>query len=475
MRRVFRSERTDQKGIGVSTPHWGRPRPVAGLVLGVTLALAITAVLLPFRDSVSRASPALLLVVPVVVAGTLGGRLAAVLTALIGAIAFDVVFIPPVGSLPVALSGDVVALIVFLIVASLVGTLAANEAGRRRSAEQRSLELQTMHETRAEVAAARQRLAEEQGRIEVLERVDEQRAALLRGVSHDLRTPLAAIRAAATGLRSDTDYSPAERDRLLGVVGDQAQRLDRLVANLLSLSRIEAGGLRLVHRSVDIPELLEQTLDPLRRLFAPTVLRLETEGVVAPVPADYVQVGQVVTNLVENAVRHAPSGSTVRISATTAPDGWVRVGVTDQGRGIDPAERELIFEPFRTGSASSSTGVGLAICRGIIAAHGGRIEAGAAPDGGACVSFTLPPTPTGPTPTGPTPTGVTPTGSTPTRATPTGSTPTRATSTGSTPTRATSTGSAPIGAATSPPVPRAAVPAQAQTPRPAVPVTGDVG
>jgi two-component system sensor histidine kinase KdpD len=163
------------------------------------------------------------------------------------------------------------------------------------------------------------------------------------------------------------------------------------------------------------------------------VLRLETGGVVAPVPADYVQVGQVVTNLVENAVRHAPSGSTVRISATTAPDGWVRVGVTDQGRGIDPAERELIFEPFRTGSASSSTGVGLAICRGIIAAHGGRIEAGAAPGGGACVSFTLPPTLTGPTPTGPTSTA----------------------------------------AATSPPVPRAA--AQAQAPRPAVPVTGDVG
>jgi K+-sensing histidine kinase KdpD len=364
------------------------PRVVTGLVVGLGLALALTAVLAPFRSSVSRASPALALVVPVVVAGILGGRIPAVVTAVVGGASFDVTFLPPVGGISVAVSGDVVGLVVFLVVAILVGTLAADPAPRRHAAEHRSVELQVAHTELARVSAERARLVEEHGRLEVLERVDEQRSALLRSVSHDLRTPLAAIRAAATDLGDDAGWTPGQRDQLLGVIGSQAQRLDRLVANLLSMGRIEAGALRPALRSVDLGELLTDTVVPLRTLFAPARVELVTEGPLPPVWADYVQIEQVVTNLVENAVRHGPKGGTVTITAT-GEDGSTRVTVADQGPGIAPGQEAVIFEPFRTGGASTSTGVGLAICRGIVDAHGGRIGV-LASDVGARLSFSLP-------------------------------------------------------------------------------------
>jgi K+-sensing histidine kinase KdpD len=369
---------------------WGSrsPRVLTGLVVGLGLALALTAALAPFRSSVSRASPALVLVVPVVVAGILGGRISAVVTAVVGGASFDVTFLPPVGGISVAVSGDVVGLVVFLIVAILVGTLAADQAARRHAAEQRSIELQVAHTELARVSAERARLVEEHGRLEVLERVDEQRSALLRSVSHDLRTPLAAIRAAATDLGDDAGWTPGQRDQLLGVIGSQAQRLDRLVANLLSMGRIEAGALRPALRSVDLGELLTDTVVPLRTLFAPARVELVTEGPLPPVWADYVQIEQVVTNLVENAVRHGPKGGTVTITAT-GEDGSTRVTVADQGPGIAPGQEAVIFEPFRTGGASTSTGVGLAICRGIVDAHGGRIGV-LASDVGARLSFSLP-------------------------------------------------------------------------------------
>lgn len=376
---------------------WDRsPRVATGLVLGLALALTLTAALAPFRTSVSRASPALALVVPVVVAGIIGGRIPAVVTSLIGGMAFDVIFLPPVGGISVALSGDAVGLLVFVAVAILVGTLSADQAARRHAAEARTVELQeahaelqAAHAELAAVSAERARLAEEHSRLEVLERVDEQRSALLRSVSHDLRTPLASIRAAATDLGDDAGWTTGQRDQLIGVIASQAQRLDRLVANLLSMGRIEAGALCPALRSVDLGELLTDTAGQLCTLFTPARMELVVADPLPPVQADYVQIEQVIINLVENAVRHSPRGSTVTITAAPDPAGGARVTVVDEGPGIDPEEEAAIFEPFRTGGGSASTGVGLAICRGIVDAHGGSIEV-LASERGARLSFVLP-------------------------------------------------------------------------------------
>jgi two-component system sensor histidine kinase KdpD len=129
----------------------------------------------------------------------------------------------------------------------------------------------------------------------------------------------------------------------------------------------------------------------LARLFTDVKLEVNVPDDLPLVDADYVQVDQVFTNLLENAARHSAAGETVRVSAgASGSDGFVDVSVTDEGPGIDPNERDHLFEPFRAGSGSTSTGVGLAICKAIVEAHGGHISAKNGPDGGARFTFTLP-------------------------------------------------------------------------------------
>ncbi len=373
------------------------PEPVAGLGLGVALVVVVTLVLLPFHTHVSRAIPALVLVLPVVVAGVVGGRVAAVGTAVGASAAFSLGFIPPVGTLRVAVSDDAVALAVFMVVAIAIGTLVALETDRRRAAEQRAEEIQAMHVELQALVATQARLRKEAERLAVMEQVDAQRAALLRSVSHDLRTPLASIRAVASDLRAGAAHTGAIRDELLGLVCDEAERLDRIVGNLLSLSRIETGALQPDRQAVALDELMAELSKRLSRLFADVVLVVDLPPTLPLVDIDYVQVDQVLTNLLENAARHAPPGSTVRVTAEANGEqvavrtgGYVAVTVSDEGPGVDPGELEHIFEPFRTGRASTSSGVGLAICKAIVEAHGGMISAGNTATGGARFHLTLP-------------------------------------------------------------------------------------
>jgi two-component system sensor histidine kinase KdpD len=370
-----------------------RPGPawLVGLGIGVAAVVVATVSLLPFRSHLGRATPALIMVLPVVVAGVLGGRVAAIVTAVIGAAAFSIAFIPPVGTLRVAVSEDAVALVVFTVVAIAVGTLVAAQRERRLAAEQRAAQIAAMHEQFQELVAEQDRLREETARLAVVERIGEQRAALLRSVSHDLRTPLATIRAVASDLRAGASYDGPLRDELLGLVCDEAERLDRIVANLLSMSRIEAGALQPDRQAVALDELMADVVRRLSRLFDGVALDVAVPTGLPLLDIDYVQVDQVFTNLLENAARHSPPGSTVRVAAVACPDGSrVEVTIADEGTGIDPNDFEAIFEPFRTGGRYPSTGVGLAICKAVIEAHGGTITARNGADGGACLACTLP-------------------------------------------------------------------------------------
>ena len=365
-------------------------RPLwAGLAAGTALSIAATVILVPLRSATTPATPALVLVLPVVAAGVLAGRLAAVATAVIAASAFNLAFISPYWTFKVAALEDGVALSVFLAVALVVGALVAREADRRRAAELRTAEMQALHERYEELAAERQRLAEETTRLAVLEQVDQQRSALLRSVSHDMRTPLATIRAVTSDLRAGAHYDEVTRDELLDLVGDEAERLDRIVANLLSLSRIEAGALQPDRQAVALDELVAERVKRLKRLFIQVRLQVEIPSELPLVDADYSQLDQVLTNLMENAARHSPPRSTVRVGARERGP-MVEVWVSDEGPGVPAFERQRIFEAFRRGEGSASSGVGLAICRAIVEAHGGSIEVSTAPAGGARFSFTLP-------------------------------------------------------------------------------------
>jgi len=357
--------------------------------LGTGLALIGAVALVPVRDDVTRATPALGLVLPIVVAGLLGGRGPALVTAVVAAAALNVVFIPPHWTFDVDAIDDLVALVVFLVVAAVVGTLVAREGERRLAAESRAGELARLNEDLVAMEQERSRLAEEATRAAVLERVDAQRAALLRSVSHDLRTPLSTIRAVASDLQSGTHYDAATRADLLSLVADEAERLDRLVANLLSLSRIEAGALDPDRQAVAVEELVAHAVKRLGRMVHDVRVELDLPDDLPLADGDYTQIDQVVSNLLENASRHAPPGSCIRIGARPVA-GTIDVWVDDEGGGIDRAERERIFEPFRRGGGSTSSGIGLAICKAIVEAHGGRIEATEAPGGGARFRFSLP-------------------------------------------------------------------------------------
>jgi len=330
----------------------------------------------------------LVLVVPIVVAALVGGRVAALIVVPVGVLAFNVVFIPPHWTLNVDALDDGVALAVFGLVAVVVGTLVARAGERRQSAEDRAAELQALNRELQAVQRERERLAEEATRAIVLEKLDEQRSALLRSVSHDLRTPLATIRAVASDLLGDASYDEATRAELLGLVADESERLDRLVANLLNLSRIEAGALRPDRQAVAMEELVMHTVKRLERLLGPRRVQVALAEV-SLVDGDYTQLEQVVTNLLENAARHAPPTSTVRVGGRDAGD-WAEVWVDDEGPGIAASERQQVFEAFRRGEGSSSSGIGLAICKAIIEAHGGTITADVAPSGGARLIFSVP-------------------------------------------------------------------------------------
>jgi two-component system sensor histidine kinase KdpD len=363
--------------------------PVLGIALGLATVVVASAALVPVRADVTRATPALVLVLAVVVAAVVGGSLAAAVTALVGAAAYNLVFIPPFWTFKVNVADDWVALGVFLAVALAMGLLVAGQAERRRAAEQREAELRSLYDHVRTMAEERERLTEEATRAQVLERVDEQRAALLRSVSHDLRTPLASIRAVASDLRDGTAYDEETRIELLATVCEEAERLDRIVANLLSLSRIEAGALTPDRQAVALDELVADRVRRLGALFRQTRLQVDVPSDLPLVDGDYTQLDQVVTNLMENAARHAPPASIVRVNAEER-NGAVELRVADEGIGVPDWERLRIFEPFRKGEGSRSSGVGLAICKAIVEAHGGTIDVERTVGGGATFVVALP-------------------------------------------------------------------------------------
>lgn len=368
----------------------GELRPRLSLILGSATLVGAVALLLPFRDELDRAVPALGLVLPVLLAAVVGGRGPALAVAVLAAIALNLFFLVPYGTFRVAVWEDVVALIAFLTVAGTAGTLTKGINRSRRDVAHHSAEIADLRAAVESSDHERGALEREAQRVRELEAVEEQRAAILRSVSHDLRTPLATIRAVASDLRSGTRYDDATRNELLDIVGDEAERLDRLVANLLSLSRIEAGAMPTQRQAVDLAELVRERVRRLHRLFHQVRIVADVPDDLPLVDGDYSQLDQLVTNLLENAARYAPARSTVTVSASPLSDGAVLVAVQDEGVGVPEYERTRIFEAFRRGDESRSSGVGLAICKGIVQAHEGRIWVDRTAGGGATFYATLP-------------------------------------------------------------------------------------
>lgn len=245
------------------------------------------------------------------------------------------------------------------------------------------------------LAIERARLLESETRAQVLEESDRLKTSLLSSVSHELRTPLATIKAAITGLRSETvDWDSTARKELLETVEEETDHLNQLVENLLNMSRIEAGVLKPRREWNSLEEIIASVVkrfrQPAQSLSHP--IQVELAENLPLVPVDYLQMEQVFTNLISNSMKYSPAESPVCIQAWAKDQQVIQVQVINQGPPVPTEHLERIFDKFYRITAAdrvTGAGLGLSICKGIIEAHEGRIWAENLADGFA-FKFILP-------------------------------------------------------------------------------------
>jgi two-component system sensor histidine kinase KdpD len=271
-----------------------------------------------------------------------------------------------------------------------VGTLELVEGGEPNLQARRRL-LPALASLLA-VAIDRERLANEAFDAEALRRSDTVKTAVLRAVSHDLRSPLTAIRAASDGLGdASLALSDGDRRELVDTIGVEVRRLERVVDNLLALSRLQAGAVATVPEAWTVQDLVYGALDEVAADTDRVTVSVPDDT--PPVLVDAVQVRQILGNLIDNALKFSPVSTpvTVRVTRTRKE---VIVRVIDQGRGLPENELENVFEPFYRGAPAqdkTGTGLGLAIARGFAEANGGRLWAESRPGQGACFALALAP------------------------------------------------------------------------------------
>lgn len=241
------------------------------------------------------------------------------------------------------------------------------------------------------VAIERAKLSQETERAQVQVETERMRNSLLSSVSHDLRTPLAAITGAASGLlQNEAKLEPPQRE-LAQIAYEEAARLNRLLGNLLEMTRLESGAVEVDKEWQPLEEVVGSALGRMDAALADHPLQTRLPDDLPLVPIDSILIELVLVNLLENAVKYTPAGAPIELSATTE-GAEVVVEVADRGPGIPAGEEQRIFEKFYRSRPTTTGGVGLGltICKAIVEAHGGRIWASNRPDGGAVFRFTLP-------------------------------------------------------------------------------------
>lgn len=242
-------------------------------------------------------------------------------------------------------------------------------------------------------ALARDRIEEESRAAEVARQGDALKTSLLQSVSHDFRTPLAVIRAAAGTLDADPPLPSADRHASTGAIEREVEYLDRLVANLLDLSRVEAGSLRADREVYALDDALTRPLERSRARLESRVLVVAVEPVAVSVDAVFLDAA--VGNVLDNAIKYTPDGARIRV-ATSNPAGWaVRLTIEDDGPGVPDAALPHLFAKFyrvpgARGGSRGGLGIGLAVVRGLVEAMGGRVTARRSDLGGLAVDVDLP-------------------------------------------------------------------------------------
>ena len=362
-----------QRLSGEPPPRW------LGILATLSTVAAGTLLVYPLKSIAPAVSLGVVFIPGVLLISTIWGWRLGLLTSLLSAVAFNLFHIPPVGRLEIANDRDVVALVVFAIVAIASSALAEFARARAAEAEHRSEEASRALAELAEMSAERDRIQAEAIEAGALRRSDELKTALLRSVSHDLRTPLTSIIAAGAALDSP-NATEEERHELSNAVVEEGGRLSRLVENLLDVSRLESGTAEPRREPVDLAGVLEAAQESVNASPGEVALQLQPD--LPLVVADPVQLERAFANLIENAIRHG--GHRPVLVRARETGGRLMVRVVDQGPGIPESERERIFEPFyrRQDGPEHGFGLGLAIVKGFIEANGGEIQVEAVPGQG---------------------------------------------------------------------------------------------
>jgi two-component system sensor histidine kinase KdpD len=348
------------------------------LALAVGSVTGSSLILLLLRDTLSTAVVALLYLVPVVVSAVLWGRLAGISASVLSFLAINYFFIPPYYTFRVRHAQDFLAMLALLGVAILISELMARAQARFEVARQRE--------------QARAALEATEARARVLEESDRLKTAILSSVSHELRTPLASIQAAATTLfNTQVDLEDGARLELQTVLLEETEHLTQLVGNLLNMSRLEAGALKLQRQWNSMTEIIHSAIRRLQRFTTHHRLEINAPEELPLVAVDFVLMEQVILNLVSNSLKFAPLHSKINVTAQV-DELAMTVTVSNMGPSVPEEFIGHIFDKFIIIPGQESargTGLGLSICKGIVEAHGGSIWASNLPEGVA-FNFSIP-------------------------------------------------------------------------------------
>ena len=362
-----------------------------GYALAFVGISAATGALKLFGGHVNSTTVALVLLLIVLFIAALYGARPAILASLLGVICFNFFFLPPVGTFTISDPDNLVALFAFLITAITAGQLSARARRRAEEADAGRREIERLyHEL--------QDAFERSSQAKALKQSERLKSALLDAVTHDLRTPLTSIKASVTTLLDELrtnggDEESAKldtegRQEMLEVIDEEADRLNRFVESLVELARIEAGEMRLRSAWASIEEIIETALKRAAPRTREHRIEVWFEDELPVVCVDERAVAEVVYTLLDNAAKYSPKGTTIRVRAKRDGNEMIKLSVEDQGLGVPTDLRERVFDKFframrdgdRGASLPAGTGMGLAIARGIVEAHGGRIWIENGPD-----------------------------------------------------------------------------------------------
>jgi two-component system sensor histidine kinase KdpD len=354
-----------------------------GYIAAVVVIAAATAALRALGSRINPTTVALTFLLIILFLATAWGPKPAVLASLLAAACFNFFFLPPVGTFHIAHPENWIALLAFLVTAMTAGQLSSRAKLRADEATTARQEIEQLyHEL--------QDTFERSSQAKALKQSERLKSALLDAVTHDLRTPLTSIKASVTTLLDDqrlgndgeneARLGEEGRQEMLEVIDEESDRLDRFIEDLMVLARIEAGEMQLRREWGSLEEIIAAAMKRASALTKNHHIELRLHDELPSVRVDERAMAEVIYVLIENAAKYSPSGGVIRLAAKPDQQDMVQLAIENQGPGIPAELRERVFEKFframRDGDSSShkpGTGMGLAIAKGIVEAHGGRI------------------------------------------------------------------------------------------------------